>query len=90
MAGGISGIDAALRKEPSPGDDLGLYEQMVPGFWVEKRREECQASYYADLNRRILLIFLYLLYALCMQKRIRGLGSEKKLNAGALKRSPLV
>ena len=32
MAGGISGIDAALRKEPSPGDDLGLYEQMVPGL----------------------------------------------------------
>ena len=27
MAGGISGIDAA-----SPGDDLGLYEQMVPGL----------------------------------------------------------
>ena len=32
MAGGISGIDAA-----SPGDDLGLYEQMVPGLG---RREE--------------------------------------------------
>ena len=39
MAGGISGIDAA-----SPGDDLGLYEQMVPGLGRRRGRNAKPAT----------------------------------------------
>ena len=39
MAGGISGIDAA-----SPGDELGLYEQMVPGLGKRRGRNAKPAT----------------------------------------------